>query len=230
MGGGVVATTEAEQTVSIESFLLSLDSVRPLVTAPEVAAAWQLPSALADLTVGALTAHLVSSSATIGSFLDRPVPNDADIVDAISYYSPEPFPASLRETLNASQADAARPGPMAVLARHDEIRNYLHSRLPSESPDRLMRVPSRNSPTGEGPGGRYMRLKDYLLVRLVEIVVHSDDLAASVSLPTPLFSEKNNDAVISLFVEMCRHRHGDAEVLRAFTRRERDVVQALRVF
>jgi hypothetical protein len=29
---------------------------------------------------------------------------------------------------------------------------------------------------------------------------------------------------------MCRRRHSDAAVIRAFTRRERDAVQALRVF
>jgi hypothetical protein len=225
-----VATTGAEQDISIDAFLSSLDSARPLVAAPEVAAAWQRPSALADLTVGALTAHLVSSVAGVASFLDRPVPDDADIVDAISYYSPQPFPASLREALNASVADAARPGPTGILARLDEISNHLQTRLPAESPDRTIRVPSRDSPKGEGPGGRYMRLKDFLLVRVVEVVVHSDDLAASVSLPTPTFSQTTNDAVTDLFIAMCRRRHGDAAVLRAFTRRERDTVQALRVF
>jgi hypothetical protein len=75
-----------------------------------------------------------------------------------------------------------------------------------------------------------MRLDDFLLVRLVEVVVHSDDLAASVSLPTPTFTEDTSGALISFFLEMCRRRHGDAAVLRAFTRRERDTAKALLVF
>jgi hypothetical protein len=36
--------------------------------------------------------------------------------------------------------------------------------------------------------------------------------------------------VISTLVQIARLRHGDMAVLRALTRRERDLVQALRVF
>ena len=75
-----------------------------------------------------------------------------------------------------------------------------------------------------------MRLNDFLAVRLVDVIVHGDDLASSVSLPSPTFSEETNDAMIALFVGMARSRHGDIAVIRAFTRRERDGVHALQIF
>ncbi len=39
-----------------------------------------------------------------------------------------------------------------------------------------------------------MYLDDFLIVRLVEVVVHSDDLAASVSRPSPTFPSETSDA------------------------------------
>jgi Mycothiol maleylpyruvate isomerase N-terminal domain len=215
--------------VSIEAFVSATDGIRPLIAAAEVGAAWEEPSVLADLTVGALTAHLVSAVAGIDPFLDLPVPKDVEIAELGSYYSGEPYPASLRDALHARVIEASRTGPAAVLARFDEVWSRLRSRLAVESPDRLIRIPSRQSPTGEGPGGRYMRLGDFLVTRLVEVVVHTDDLAASVTLSTPVFSSEVSDKAISFFVDTCRRRHGDAAVIRAFTRRERDSVQALRV-
>jgi hypothetical protein len=74
-----------------------------------------------------------------------------------------------------------------------------------------------------------MRLDDFLVTRTMEVVVHSDDLTASVSLPTPTFPAATNDPVITLIVETRRRRHGDAAVIRAFTRRERDTGDTLRV-
>ena len=127
-------------------FVSALEAAHPVVAAPEVAASWDQPSLLADLTVGALAAHLVSSAAGIDSFLDLPVPDGAEAIDVFSYYSPEPMPTALREALNARVADAARPGPAAVLTHFAEIRSRLGSRLMTESPDRLLRVPSRASP------------------------------------------------------------------------------------
>jgi hypothetical protein len=218
------------RNVKVDAFLAALDSARHLVAAPEVEAGWERPSALADLTIGALTAHLVSAVAGIDSFLDRPVPDDVDIADLNSYYSDEAVPASLRDALNAFVTDAAKAGPVAVLAHFDEVRDRLRARLPVEPSDRPMRIPSRDSPRGEGSGGRYMRLDDFLVTRVVEVVVHSDDLAASASLPSPTFPAQVGDAVIGLFVEVCRRRHGDSAVVRAFTRRERDAAHALRVF
>jgi hypothetical protein len=74
-----------------------------------------------------------------------------------------------------------------------------------------------------------IRLDDYLATRLVELCVHTDDLAASLELPAPQLPEPATAAAICTLVDVARIRHGDAAVLRALARRERDAVSALRV-
>jgi hypothetical protein len=73
-----------------------------------------------------------------------------------------------------------------------------------------------------------MRLDDYLETRLVELVVHDDDLATSVDVPTELPGEALELAIDHL-VAVARFRHGDLAVVRALARRERDISEALRV-
>lgn len=209
--------------MNIDVFLAAAESVRPLIAAPQVAAAWEEPSALAGMTVGGVTAHLVYAVASIDAHPDRPVPT-TDPIDTITYYLPgsdaEVVSNSVREAVSTRSRDQARPGPAAVLADFDAALKRLRSWLPAQSPDRLMRVPI----------ARGMRLDDLLVVRLVEVLVHADDVAVSVGLAAPSLTEASSDALVALFVGMCRRRHGDRAVIRAFTRRERDDVEALRAF
>ena len=55
----------------------------------------------------------------------------------------------------------------------------------------------------------------------MEIMVHSDDLAASVGLPTPEFSEPVVRAVLGLLSAVAVDRHGQTAVLRALSRPQR---------
>jgi hypothetical protein len=74
-----------------------------------------------------------------------------------------------------------------------------------------------------------VRIEAYVATRVVELVVHSDDLATSVALP-PLAVPPTAAAVaIEIFVELARARTGDLEVIRAFTRSERSKPDILRV-
>ena len=74
-----------------------------------------------------------------------------------------------------------------------------------------------------------MLLDEYLTTRLVEIVLHSDDLAASLGRPEPEFEPDATDRVVGCLIEMAARRHSSLAVIRAMTRRERDLVRALRV-
>jgi hypothetical protein len=56
---------------------------------------------------------------------------------------------------------------------------------------------------------------------MMEIAVHSDDLAQSVGLPTPLFPADVADAVVVLLARLAARRHGAPAVIRAFSRAER---------
>jgi hypothetical protein len=55
----------------------------------------------------------------------------------------------------------------------------------------------------------------------MEIVVHSDDLAASVGLPTPEFPESVAAPVLALLTGVATRRHGQAAVVRALSRPQR---------
>jgi hypothetical protein len=70
--------------------------------------------------------------------------------------------------------------------------------------------------------GRYvLPLRECLLTRLVELVVHADDLAVSLGVPTPDVGEQASDLVITTLGRISRRRHGMQPVLRALSRRVR---------
>jgi len=69
--------------------------------------------------------------------------------------------------------------------------------------------------------GWSLRRGDFLLTRQLEIVVHADDLAVSVGVPTPTFPADVFDPVRDLLVRMAVHRHGQSAVIIALSRSER---------
>lgn len=71
-------------------------------------------------------------------------------------------------------------------------------------------------------------LDDYLLTRVVELLVHADDLAVSVGQEIDLPGDASSVA-FGVFVDLARARSGDLAVLRAFTRKERGDPDVLRV-
>lgn len=62
---------------------------------------------------------------------------------------------------------------------------------------------------------------DFLLTRMLEIVVHADDLPASLGIPTPPLPDRVFDPVRDLLVRLTMHRHGRSAVISARARRER---------
>lgn len=66
-----------------------------------------------------------------------------------------------------------------------------------------------------------LSFEDFLTTRVMEIVVHSDDLAVSVDATTPLLPEPVLGPVLALLVGVALQRHGQTALVRALTRRER---------
>lgn len=203
-------------------FIGSLPVLRGLVAA--AAGRWDQPSALAEMTIGALAGHAARAVSTAERYLAAPPPPGGALLDAPGYFlaltdltSPidSVFHRSIRE--RAEQEGAA--GAEDLLARLDQSIAALSRSLDAEPADRLVAVLDDLE----------LRLDDYLVTRLVEVVVHSDDLAASLGLHDPEFSEEATGRVIDCLVAVAVRRHGRLAVVRALTRRERDVVAALRV-
>lgn len=72
--------------------------------------------------------------------------------------------------------------------------------------------------------GWSLRRDDFLLTRMTEIVVHANDLAFSVGVPTPEFPAEVFEPVRDLIVRLAVRRHGQSAVIGTLTRGERTQV------
>ena len=62
---------------------------------------------------------------------------------------------------------------------------------------------------------------DFLTARMMEIVVHGEDVAASVGIAAPPLPPDVLDPVLRLLTRLAVRRHGQAAVVAALTRSER---------
>lgn len=200
-------------------------SVRDLVGSPEVGKVWDQPSALEGMTVGGLAAHIDGALRIMGVLLEQEVPDTDRIASPFEFFGDNRRVGASalddeRARGIAERAEAAAAeGQAAVVDRLTATIAWVDDTLAALPPQATMathRVPDARA-----------RLDDYLRTRLIEVVVHGDDLACSVGVvwhpPVAAVAE-----VIDLLVGMARERVGDLEVLRGLTREERAVPEALR--
>src|SRR5205814_4863179 len=107
---------------------------------------------------------------------------------------------------------SAAEGPGAVAAGTAGAVEELRTLLAQAPADRLVHPPA-------GPWA--LLLDDFLVTRMMEIAVHSDDLAYSVGIPTPDLPPEVLGPVLGLLSRLAVRRHGQAAVLRGLTRAER---------
>jgi uncharacterized protein (TIGR03083 family) len=180
----------------IEAYLSAAGTVAELLRSRALAATWSSPSALAEFRVSGLAGHLGRGVFTVEKYLAAPLPDGpATTFDAAGYFD----------------AVTAVAGPDGLAARYDAALDRLRAVLPGLPPDRPVPM----------VGGRVLPLSECLLTRLVELLVHADDLAVSIGVTPPEFAAEPADLVVSVLARAARRRHGTAAVLRALARRER---------
>ena len=197
-----------------------------LVAAPEVAESWDAPSTLPEMTVGALAAHLAQMIKGGDGWLTAPAPTEGRLATLVEVFGrvrvddDQGIDAEIPTMVRGWAADGAAPGPEAVAdaARADLER--LAELLAEADPDRF--IPSVSVP------GIGMCLHDYLRTRCVEFVVHTDDLAVSVGLPSPAPDPAAAGIATGVLIEMARARVGDLDVVRALARTDRVPPDTLR--
>jgi hypothetical protein len=199
-----------------EVLLAALDAIPGLVGSAQVAERWADESALPGMTVGGLTRHLVSQAETAVEFLGfGGVPPHAPHVDLTGIYDrtdwlladrDAPENTSIRDEFNAMAA----VGPQACREVLTQTRAALPGLLAGAGP--AVYVPWQDC---------VLATEDFAVCRALEIVVHADDLAASVDLPTPDFPTVVVDPVVATLAVLGARRHGAAGVLRALARSER---------
>ncbi|NBF00169.1 hypothetical protein FE391_42895 [Nonomuraea sp. KC401] len=201
---------------SRQSYLVAATSAVSLLRHPAVSTSWDKPSALTEFSVAGLAGHLAHQLVRVGDVL----PPDGEVqepIDLIEHYSRSPWvQAGLDHESNLSirrgGEAAAADGAEALADKAQALLDHQSAALPAEPADRVVLLPW---------AGWSLRLDDFLLTRLVELVVHSDDLAASVGLDTPELPPAVNEPVVELLARLAVHRHGATAVIRTLSRAER---------
>ncbi len=182
---------------------------------------WDKASALRGMSVAGLAGHLARSILLTEPFLDEE-PADGAPLSVVDYYlagdEPTDFDSRASRRVRETGEATAAGGPAALRSAVNDSLQGLRRRLPNEDLD-----------VARMWFGRVTTTRTVLQARTLEMLVHVDDLAISVGVPTPHPPPSALDVTIQMLIDMARCRHGDLAVLRALTRRERDPNRALRV-
>ena len=199
----------------LAAFELAATRASRVIADPAVATRWEEPSVLPRMTVGALAGHLLAVVRTFERRCDMPTIRAATVVDPAAGYVQvrldrdadldEPRFRSVRD----GAARVAERGPGVVVEAFQACTTRLVDRLRADPPE-LVPLPD---PT------HVSTLRDYTITRIVEVVIHTDDLAVSTGVHADPPDREVASLVIEFLVSAARHRVGDTQVLRALAGR-----------
>ncbi|HVA06759.1 MAG TPA: maleylpyruvate isomerase N-terminal domain-containing protein [Acidimicrobiales bacterium] len=212
----------------IATYLGAVDWLVEILGRSEVVQAWDAPSALARYTTGGVAAHAVYGGVIrLVQLLEEPEMTSASPLAVADFFGAnrvneptddDPLFVLLRE----GAEKAARRGHPRLVSTCTAARAELAHRLPLTPANRIL-------PVARVPGAG-TTASDYVRTRVLEVVVHGDDLVASAAIggvPDPPAAAM--EVCLGLCLELARAHAGDVGVLRAFTRAERSEPGALRV-
>lgn len=185
-----------------------------LLRDPAVTAAWDRPSALKEFSIHGLAGHLAFQIPLVSRVLESEPPDERPLPIAEFFARAESFHVDIDAGINVRIRHAGEA--LAASGAHplaDEIDAVLHrqrSALDAEPTDRVIAV--RGIP---------LSLDDFLVTRMLEIVVHSDDLAVSADITPAPFPPQVFEPVLDVLSRLAVIRHGQPAVLRTLSRTER---------
>ncbi len=199
-------------------FIVAAESAVDLIGRVEVVRRWDDPSALAEMTVGGLAMHLgdqilpVHAAVTAGTNV-----TDEEPVSLLEHYERVAWARSgiddpSNVTIREGAEESATRGHDSLSASLDEALHDIRTAF-----ETLVLPPAISMPWWDWS----LSFDDYLVGRVMEIVVHNDDLAVSVDTPPPVLPEPVLGPVLALLVGVSLRRHGQAAVVRALSRSER---------
>jgi hypothetical protein len=200
----------------VAAFLSAARTALELASSPQVRDAWGSESACAGLTVGGLAHHLLKQAGNTERLMSAPTVDQAPI-PMLEHYARAAWVRESQAGRTDPEQDekdngAASAGPDAVLAEGREVLDRLPALLGAARDPDTVHIAWQ---------GWSLHTEDFLTTRMMEIVVHSDDLAASVGLPTPQFEEGVVGPVLGLLTGVAARRHGQAALVRALSRPQR---------
>ncbi len=199
-----------------ETVLVTARTVVDLALSAPVRARWTDESACAGMTVGGLAHHAATEADHLVT-LYAEGPHDSAPIPVLEHYRRAAWAhSSLADEANVSirtDADAhaaAGSDDLAVVA--SRALAALPAALAGIDDDDAVLIPWQ---------GWSLTARDFAVTRLMEMVVHADDLAASVDIDTPEFPAEAARLVVGLLADIAVDRHGQASVVRALSRPQR---------
>ncbi|KGN31861.1 hypothetical protein N802_19020 [Knoellia sinensis KCTC 19936] len=204
-------------SVPTEAFLACAERTLALAGRAEVRDAWERDSECEGMTVGGLAHHLVAQVRRTAELLATRAPGDARVIGLLDHYDQAPWVAQSRSgevdpDQNDRDNEAAAIGPDAVLAQAQESLAELPRLLAEGGRPQVVHIPWQ---------GWALPTDAFLTTRLMEMVVHGDDLAVSVGVETPEHDEAVTLPVLTLLAGVAARRHGQVAVLRGLSRPQR---------
>jgi hypothetical protein len=202
------------------------DCAADIVACDPVAVNWAKDSALAGYTVGGLCGHLARAVFTVEQYLHQEPPQgDTTVVDAAQYFAAvlghdDPEDSALHAGIRERAQETAQVGPQALAVAIRTTATHLRNALEVTGVARLVTVRDELA----------MTVEEYLRTRLVELVVHLDDVVVSVEgLESPLVSDLAYVEVAGVLGRLAALRVDGLATVRSLARRERhpDAVRAL---
>lgn len=186
--------------------------VAEAIADPAVADAWDRPSVLEHQSVSGLAGHVTRGVWAIGEYLESGPASGPVAFDSASEYFTD-----LAESASAEDHRAIRDRSAAVAAvgRGELVRQLeawlavLGPRLGSLDVHHLVAVRL----------GKIMRLDDYLTTRIVEQVVHLDDLARSIDRQPWSLPNGAQALAIAVGTDIAVRRRGSDAVIRTLYRK-----------
>ena len=211
------------QTGFVQTPVNRLDAVFPVAAAValdliqrgEVRDQWVMPSVLPKMSIGALACHLGRQVVRAAEVL--PIATDLlplESADAHYHRAAWVMSTSPDDPPNDRSTDDAQAA-LGAAALADQSARAL------ETVRRLLAVGAVRDVVLIPWQGWALRRDDFLLTRMLEIVVHADDLALSAGVRTPEFPAEVFAPVRDLLVRLAVKRHGQSAVISALARRER---------
>lgn len=198
------------------AFLHAADVAVRLLKEPEVQIRWKDQSKLERMTIGMLACHLGRQIRVAAKLLGEQ-PDASPVLERVDeHYSKAAWvrAKTLDDPANDRTADEgeAAQGYAAMIELVSIAEGTVREWIATGRAVDVVSVPWQ---------GWSLRRADFLLTRMLEIVVHSDDLARSIGRPTPEFPDDVFDPVSALLLRIAARRHGQAAVISALSRRER---------
>ena len=218
---------QAWDTQPAKALVVALAPTAALFRDPRVAAAWNRPSDLAGYTVGGVAGHLARAAGRLEQVLDLEPPTGerAELTEwylANRFDTPGDLGDEFAQFLRDDGEELARKGAVALADELDALAVRLEARLQDEPADRDVNAVRTKKPVW---------LPDYLASRVLEVVVHADDVASGAGVDPPDLGPMAIDVATHFLLQLARARSGDVAVVRAFTRADRvaDPYDVLRV-